>query len=126
MGGAIEVAGLEDLDDVGHRLVGQEHRSEDGGLGLQVVWRKAMSVTGRQTPDVGCARQLPLPLAAPADGAGLAPRPGDGTRVGSMTTVDNPGGLLRCRSRDEIPCHTASDLGFPHVENHVEQCESHV
>ena len=51
---------------------------------------------------------------------------GDPTLASVAVAVHNPCGLLVRRSRAKIPCHSASDLGFPHVDNHVEHCESHV
>ena len=122
----VEVVGLEDLDDVGDGLVRQEHRAEHRGLGLHVVRRQPMPFARRQASNiVGRTRHLPLPLGAHV-AAGPAPQPGDATPGGHEATVDNHCGLFPCRSRSEIPCHSASDLRFPHVDNHVEQCESQV
>ena len=36
---AVEVVGLEDLHDVGHRLGGQQHGTEDRALGIEVLGR---------------------------------------------------------------------------------------
>ena len=40
--GPVEVVGLEDLDDVGHRVGREHHRAEHGLLGLEVLGRHAV------------------------------------------------------------------------------------
>src|SRR5687768_974077 len=64
--------------------------------------------------------------AEPALAAGPLLDLGEATPAHGGATVDNLGGLFGCRSRAQNDCHSASDLRFPHVDNHVEDCESHV
>ena len=122
----VEVVGLEDLDDVGDGLVRQEHRAEHRCLGLHVVRRKPVPLAGRQASDiVGRARHLPLPLEAHAAG-GPVPQSGTLRPAGEGDSGQPLWIVPRAGRGAEIPCHSASDLRFPHVDNHVEQCESHV
>ena len=79
---------------------------------------------GHASNIVGRARHLPLPhdLAS----GGRPPRPGTLRPAHARRQWTTRWIVRACRSRAEIPCHSASDLRFPHVENHVDNCESHV
>src|SRR5699024_12736884 len=39
---AVEGSGLQDLDDVGDGILGQQHAAEDGMFGSAVLWRLAV------------------------------------------------------------------------------------
>ena len=113
VGRTVEVVCLEDLDDVGHRFGGQEHRAQDRSLGIEVLW--GHPVPGDLDDFVSDARHSrpllhrsnPTPDATPRDRA---------------PTVENGCGLPRRRWGTEVCCHSASDLRFHHVDSHVDKC----
>jgi len=69
MGGAVEVLGAQHLDDVGDRVLGQQHPAEHGLFGLDVVgWRSLeRRVVDRRLRD---AHLNPLPNRPPPRSSG--------------------------------------------------------
>ena len=74
VGGAIEVVGLQDLDDVGDGLRGEHHGAQDRFLGLDVLGRNARVAPGDPTHVFHSARQDPHPSPSIAPWNRFAPR----------------------------------------------------
>ena len=80
VGAAVEVLGLEDLDDVGDGLRGEHHGADDRLLGLQIL-RRDPSVPAWHPADILDDARQPSPLSS------VSPYPDEGPGSGTFTTL---------------------------------------
>ena len=98
VGGPVEVVALDDLDDIGDGVLGQQHAAEDGLFGVEVLGRDALEAGRAAVP----AAALPAPLVLL-----VRPRPprcgADGKRADGHRDRCRPRG--RPKARECSPGH---------------------